>query len=186
MMQAVSGDTRTCDKLEKYIGLMAGGSRDALSSLYCETKSAVYGFALSILRSAEDAEDVLQEVYIRVWQAAGGYAPQGKPMAWLLTITKNLSASKLRERGHRAELSEEQWQMLYVESPAVTSEDRLVLSSALGGLGESERQVVMLHAVAGLKHGEIAALLGLPLSTVLSKYSRALVKLKHMLGEELK
>ena len=68
----------------------------------------------------------------------------------------------------------------YVSDPT----DRLVLEAALKALGEEERQVVLLHAASGLKHREIARDLGLPLSTVLSRYSRALKKLQRYLTEE--
>ena len=60
----------------------------------------------------------------------------------------------------------------------MTPEDREVLQQALASLGDVERQVVLLHAVTGLKHREIAALLEMPLATVLSKYHRALKKLR--------
>ena len=59
-----------------------------------------------------------------------------------------------------------------------------MLEAALKALGDEERQVVLLHAVSGLKHREIAQDLGLPLSTVLSRYNRALKKLKRHLTEE--
>lgn len=62
----------------------------------------------------------------------------------------------------------------------------MVLLAALTILGEEERQIVMLHAVSGLKHREIAAALNLPLATTLSKYSRALIKLKrHLEAQEV-
>lgn len=60
----------------------------------------------------------------------------------------------------------------------MTPEDRAVLEAALNILSDQERQIVVLHAAAGLKHREIAKLLELPLPTVLSKYRRALSKLK--------
>ena len=66
----------------------------------------------------------------------------------------------------------------------MTAEDREVLSAALGVLGEQERQIVLLHAVSGLKHREIAQLMELPLATVLSKYHRGLKKLKKKLEGE--
>ena len=62
--------------------------------------------------------------------------------------------------------------------PAVTHEDRMMLEAVLSALSDEERQIVTLHALTGLRHREIAALLGLPLPTVLSKYSRALKKLQ--------
>ena len=68
-----------------------------------------------------------------------------------------------------------------MDSPAVTAEDRAVLQAALGALDDQERQAVLLHAVSGLKHREIAEILELPLPTVLSKYHRALKKLRKQL-----
>ena len=68
-----------------------------------------------------------------------------------------------------------------MDSHDVTTEDRTVLTAALSALSEEERQIIMLHVTAGLKHREIAQLLELPLSTVLSKYRRALSKLKQKL-----
>ena len=72
----------------------------------------------------------------------------------------------------------EDWERLAAVNPMVTVEDRQVLDAALTALADDERQIVLLHAVTGWKHREIAGLLELPLSTVLSKYRRALLKLK--------
>lgn len=165
-------------------GLMAGlaaGDRESLAQLYHRTRAAVYGLALSILGSGHDAEDVTQDTYVAAWEKCHLYRPQGTPMAWLLTITRNLARMKLRDRGRTQDLGEEQWHAIPAQSPSVTPEDRAVLEAALSILSDQERQIVMLHAAAGLKHREIAKLLELPLPTVLSKYRRALSKLKNKL-----
>lgn len=162
-------------------GLMAGlaaGDRESLAQLYHRTRAAVYGLALSILGSGHDAEDVTQDTYVTAWEKCHLYRPQGTPMAWLLTITRNLARMKLRDRGRTQDLGEEQWHAIPAQSPSVTPEDRAVLEAALNILSDQERQIVVLHAAAGLKHREIAKLLELPLPTVLSKYRRALSKLK--------
>ena len=59
-----------------------GENRTALADLYNRTRPAVYGFALSIVKNAHDAEDILHDACLQVWNAAGGYRRQGKPMAW--------------------------------------------------------------------------------------------------------
>lgn len=99
-------------------------------------------------------------------------------MGWLLTVARNLALMKLRQGRRQVELDEEEWDAIPDDSPSVSPEDRQVLQTALAALGSQERQVVLLHAVTGLKHREIAALLELPLATVLSKYHRALKKLR--------
>ena len=159
------------------------GDRAALEALYVQTEKAVYALALSLLRDPEDARDVTQEVYLKVRAAAHLYVPQGKPLAWLFTITRNLCRDLQRSRtqdGQAPEDLENDARFSYVSDPT----DRLVLEAALKALGDEERQVVLLHAVSGLKHREIAQDLGLPLSTVLSRYNRALKKLKRHLTEE--
>lgn len=167
--------------METLIAEIAAGDKAALSSLYQETKVAVFGFALSILKNSVDAEDVLQDTYMKIWSSAEGYRSQGKPMAWILTIAKNLSFSILRERRKTTDLPDDDWSMLQTEGPAVRTEDRMVLNAAMGLLSDEDRNIVILHAVSGLKHAEIARLLSLPLSTVLSKYSRARKKLQNAL-----
>ena len=169
------------EDLEPLMAGLAAGDQEALGQLYRRTRMAVYGLALSILRHGHDAEDVTQDTFVRAWEKAEQYRPQGTPMAWLLAITRNLALMKLRERSRTRDLPPEDWESFAVDSHDVTAEDRAVLAAALGRLSDEERQVVMLHASAGLKHREIAQLLEMPLSTVLSKYRRALSKLKQTL-----
>ena len=183
------GPNRTTEKepgpdrreLEGLLARLAAGDREALGGLYQRTRGAVYALALSILKDPQEAQDVTQDVFIRVWEKAPGYRAQGSPMAWILTVTRNLALMALRREGRQAQLTEEEWNALPALAPAVTPEDKALLREALSVLGEEERQVVLLHAVSGLKHREIAALLELPLATVLSKYHRGLKKLRNKL-----
>jgi RNA polymerase sigma-70 factor (ECF subfamily) len=171
------------DLYEACISKIANGDKDALGLLYEQSKDAVYGFALSILQNAHEAEDVLQDTFVSVYASARSYKSMGKPMAWILTTTRNLSLMKLRQRQKTADLSEDEWSLFIAESTAVSSEDKLLLTAALQTITPEESQIVMLHAVAGFKHREIAGVLELPLSTVLSRYSRAIKKLKSTLEE---
>lgn len=165
-------------ELEQILIAVAAGEQEALAQLYHRTRAAVYALALSILKNTHDAQDVTQDTFVRVWDSAPQYRPQGSPMAWILTITRNLARMKLRRDAKNVDLDEEQWQAIPADLPGVTPEDRHLLQEALSILTEEERRVVMLHAVSGLKHREIAALLELPLATTLSKYHRALKKLR--------
>lgn len=172
-------------ELDALLSAVAAGDREAFGRLYSRTRGAVYGLVLSYLKQADDAQDVTQDVFVRIWDAAPQYRPQGKPMAWILTVARNQALTRLREREKSQSLAPEAWEAIPAAAPAVTPEDRALLQSALERLSDRERQVVLLHAAAGLKHREIAALLRIPLSTVLSLYHRALKKLKVQLeGEE--
>ena len=169
------------EELEALLSGIAAGSREDLAELYRRTRAAVYGLALSYLKNGAEAEDVAQDTFVKVWAAAPSYRPQGKPMAWLLTIARNLALGRLRTAARIQDLSEAQWSAFSIESDTLTADDRTVLAAALGRLSDEERHIVVLHAVCGLKHREIAQFLGLALPTVLSKYHRSLKKLKTIL-----
>ena len=166
-------------ELEQLISRIAQGEKEALGTLYERTHAAIYGFALSLVHRPGDAEDILQETFLRIYASAKRYQAEGKPMAWMMTIAKNLSRMRLRDAKRTSDLPEEEWERYLSSKPGVTVEDRLLLRAALKQLSDAERQIVMLHAVAGLRHRETAALLELPLATVLSKYARAVKKLKY-------
>ena len=103
-------------------------------------------------------------------------------MAWILTIVRNLSLMKLRERQRVTTLPPEDWDI--PDTSLEPDDNSLLVGALLNRLSDEERQIVMLHSLTALKHREIAALLDLPLSTVLSKYRRALEKLKTSMKEE--
>ncbi len=162
------------------ISAIAKGDKEALTRVYHATSSAVYGFALSILCSHHEAEDVMQDCYLRIYDKAADYVPQGKPMAWILTIVKNMAFMKLRARSKDGGPIEDN-DSIY--NPGSSTEDRIVLKAALLKLSEQERQIITLHALGGMKHKEIAQMLNLPQPTVITKYRRALNKLKEIIGE---
>ena len=163
--------------LDKCIEETAIGNMEGFRNLYEETKSSVYGFALSILKNPDDAEDVLQDCFVKIYGAAGDYKSQGKPLAWMFTITRNLCLQLIRDKQKTADISEEDWEKFIGVSDHVSIEDNIVLNEVLNTLDEEDRQIVVLHAVSGMKHREIADFMKIPLSTVLSKYNRSLKKL---------
>ena len=153
------------------------GSDESITRLYHLTHHSVFTFALSILKNHHDAEDVLQECFITIHNSASSYKSQGNPMAWMLTLTKNLCLMKLRKRGKEDE-APEGWEDFIPANESLSHEDKMVLEACLNLLTDEERQIVVLHAVSEMKHKNIASLLGMPLSTVLSKYARAIKKLR--------
>ena len=160
------------------------GDREALSALYHRTSRAVYGCLLSIVKNPHDAEELMQDTYVQLVSGAADYRPQGRPRGFIMAVARNLSLMRLRENRRFPGSDEDETLEIPAEENEVSrSEDRMVLDCAMQVLGEEERQVVMLHAVAGMKHRETASLLGLPLSTVLSRYHRALAKLQKALME---
>ena len=159
----------------------------ALEELYRLTDQTVYAFILSILKNPHDAQDVMQDTYVKIRTSAHLYKKQGKPLAWIFTIARNLCLMKLRTAGKTSDTSLDELEdsHYFASLDQNHAEDRMVLKAALEILSEEDRQIVILHAVSGLKHHEISKSLGIPLSTVLSKYNRSLKKLKkHLIEKE--
>ena len=172
---------------EKLLLLVAEGDREAFQRLYQNTDKSIYGFILSILRNPQDAEEVMQETYLKIWTGAGSYQSQGKPLAWMFTIARNLCYMKFRDQKHEADIGLSDLSEMETGEfcPQIEdAADKLVLRAVLHILNEEERQIVLLRTSAGLKHREIAADLEMPLATVLSKYNRAMKKLQKYLREE--
>ena len=173
-------------KLDNALGELAKGSMPALDVIYELTQSGIYAFAFSMLKSAEDAEDVMQDTYVKVCLNAKAYKSEGKPMAWIVTITRNLALMKLRSGKHEGSLPDYEWNAVSDEAAEnFGTEDRIVIKSAMKVLNDEEAQIVMWHAVSGLKHREIAEIYNMPLATVLSKYNRSIKKLQKALEDKL-
>lgn len=160
------------------------GDMNALETLYTATERTMYAYILSILKDPHDTLDLVQETYLKIRAAAHLYQPMGKPLAWMFTIARNLSMDFLRlhqrEQSQDYATLEDRLEFSYITDPT----DRFLLQEALEQLAEDERQIVLLYAVSGLKHREIAANLNIPLSTELSRYQRAIQKLRTILKEE--
>lgn len=168
-------------RLEALILRLALGEVGAMGPIYDMTRSSVYAYALSLLKNSFDAEDMIHDSYMRLNASAGSYVPKGKPMAYLLTIVRNLCINRINDSKRSVALGEEDWERLLRadEIPA-----NIEAAEWMSLLNDDERQIILLHAIAGFRHREIAGITGLPLSTVLSKYARALKKLRKHITED--
>lgn len=164
--------------LESLLARIAKGDKSALGELYERTRAAVLGFAMSMASTPVDAEDVLHDTYLAVYSSAESYTAKGKPMAWIMTIAKNLARMRMRKARRQLDIADDDWGRYLASKSEVSSDERILLQTAMKILSDDEQQIVMLHAVAGVKHREIAAILDMPTATVLSKYSRAIKKLR--------
>lgn len=172
-------------ELEECIKNIAHGDGNSLSCLYEMTSSAIYGFALSLLKNIHEAEDVLHDVYIKIYDNADSYQDNGKPMAWIFTITKNLSLMRLRSKKHYADI-DEIIEIIPSKSDINNTDTKLLLEAVFKCISDEERNILILHTMSGYKHREISKLLDIPLSTVLSKYNRSIKKIRKYMGEEVK
>lgn len=159
-------------ELDGLMERVAKGDNEAFARLYDEVGKGVFAFAYSYLRNPADAEDVTQEVFLAVKRKAYLYRAGTDVRAWIFQITKNLALDELRRRKRRGDSLED-----LKKEPAV--EPHLpALNLMTRALDETEREIVLLHAVWGYKHREIAEMKSMPLGTVTWKYNSAIEKLK--------
>ncbi|MCR5836829.1 MAG: RNA polymerase sigma factor [Lachnospiraceae bacterium] len=157
---------------------IADGDNAAFSDLYYATYKQLYAFLLSLTKNKEDAEDLLQNTYIRIRNAAHLYKKNGTPMAWMCTIAKNQYLDFVRKYGKYQGVDFELVENTIPFSMVTNVENRMIIEQAFKYISDEERTIVVMHLVNGMKHREISDILGLPLSTVLSKYNRSLKKMK--------
>ena len=169
--------------LDECIFGIAKGDLSFMNELYELTHVNIYSYALSSLKNRHDAEDVTHDCYITVYNSAYLYESKGKPLAWMITIVRNLAMARIKERNRLDEKDISEYQFTHEET--VSAIDRITLDSLMNHLNDEEREVVVLHS-SGFRHREIAQMTGLSLSGVLSKYNRAMKKLKERYEKGMK
>lgn len=161
--------------LNKLLLKIADGNDDALASLYEITKKGVFAF-VSYYLSKEDAEDVMQDVYLLIRANANKFQPDTNAKAWILQIAKNQSLNKLKKAKRCVPLNAAAQKGDYDEYNVVSDVMKKNLS-------EEEYEIVTLHVVWGYKHKEIGEMISAPTGTITSKYKRAVEKVKAALKE---
>lgn len=163
----------------------------ALGQLYDATASKLYGLARTILGNTADAEEVVCDVYVQVWQSASSFDPErGSVLAWLLIVCRSRSLDLLRQRRSRAqvvgaatalaeEMSEDGPEDLLRQIQEGTAVHR-----ALAQLSPLRRQLVAMAFFRGMSHQEIAVAVQLPVGTVKSHLRRSLQSLRAVLDLE--
>jgi RNA polymerase sigma-70 factor (ECF subfamily) len=168
----------------------AAADPSALGPLYDRYAKLVYGLALAILGSREEAQDLTQEVFLTVCEPTAFDPTRGSVSAFLTTMTRSRAIDRLRRRGRSVRLLKT-WHEAMPPAPGPPSPFERVsmercaeqVRGALAGLPEAERQVLELAYFKGLSQAEIAADLDTPLGTVKSRSRRALMTLKRALQD---
>ena len=170
------------------VGQIADRDREAFDQFYDRFASLVYSLAMRMLRVSSDAEDVLQEVFVQVWNQASRYnSERGNPEAWLINIARSRAIDKLRSRRRMGEsfvsLEDSLQTRLTADvgSPVVETEEKLTVTGVLANLPESQRRVLELAYFEDLSQTEIAARLEEPLGTIKTRMRSGLKLLRDML-----
>lgn len=178
----------TPEDLARLMTRVAAGERAALRQLYEATSAKLFAVCLRILSDREEAEDVLQEVYVTVWRRADRFdGSRASVMTWVSTIARNRSIDRLRARGPMAYA--DQVEELEIPDGAVSAEALLVtagedqrLHRCLSELDERTEKVIRTAFFEGVTYEALARRMNTPLGTVKSWVRRGLAKLKGCLA----
>ena len=177
------------DRHAQLLRRIAARDKAALSDLYDQTSSAIYSMALRTLGNTHDAEEMVQETFVQIWERAGSFDPaRGSALSWALVITRNRCVDWFRTHRRRARMLQDVGE----EVRAAAAEDKDAtadlsteeldhIRSAVRGLPADQRQAIELAFIGGLTHHEIAEQLKEPLGTVKARIRRGMLKLRDAL-----
>ena len=167
---------------------VASGDERAFADLYDSYSAILLGLILRILHSRAEAEDVLQEVFLQVWQRAANFdETRGRPFTWLVTLARSraidrLRASASRDRAATASAAEAPPPVVDAVEETFRSEQAETVRRALSSIPEEQRRALLLAYVEGLSQSEIAERLSEPLGTVKTRMRSGIIKLRELLG----
>jgi RNA polymerase sigma-70 factor (ECF subfamily) len=177
----------TRDDVENLILRVGLGDRAAFSALYDATSAKLFGVCLRILNDRAEAEDALQDAFVRIWQKADSYAVNGfSPMTWLITLTRNLAIDRLRARKAGSVDIDEVHDLKdpgpTPETAAVAASEKSRLDGCLAQLPGDRAEAVRGAYLEGYSYDELATRYDVPLNTMRTWLRRSLIKLKECLS----
>lgn len=155
------------------------GERDALARVYERYAARMRRLARAVTGSATDAEDVVQEVFLGLPEAARRFEERCPLWGWLRRVTLLAARNELREEGRRREVP--LWTEAHADDPQLDPTDRIALERAVERLPPTYRTIVLLREVEGLPHAEIAEALGISTQASCMRMSRARALLRERL-----
>jgi RNA polymerase sigma-70 factor, ECF subfamily len=170
---------------------VARNEEGALTALYDRYRLILFGLLVRILKSREEAEDVLQEVFLQVWRGAADFDEErGRPFTWLVMLTRSRAIDRLRVVAARQRLvdsakPEVGGEATDAAADTFLAEQREIVAHALATLPEEQSRTLKLAYFEGLTQSEIAAKLGSPLGTVKTRMRAGITTLRELLRERI-
>lgn len=178
-------------RLTEFLVATGRGDRAAFEQLYRRTSAKLFGVCFRIFGNQSEAEDVLQDVYITIWNKAATYeAGRASPITWLVTVARNRSIDRLRGVGRTGLAPLDEAAEVADPSPAadtvlIAQGDDAALSHCINGLNPRDAGFIRASFLQGATYADLAMRDGLPLGTVKSRIRRALLALRQCLGDRL-
>ena len=170
---------------------IAQGDHASLGELYDRFSGVLFSVAFRVLNNREATEDVLQDVFVQIWEKAPSYDPaRGKPMTWAVTLTRNKAIDRLRSTQRRSRLQDEvqreaetfeQFDDQSSFDAVASGETAQLVREAIRKLSKDQREAIELAFFSSLTQTEIAERLNEPLGTVKARIRRGMMKLRDLL-----
>lgn len=177
------------EKLEKLLQATANGDKTAFRAVYDATSAKLFAVAVRILKRADLAEDVMQDAYLKIWDAAPNYSPQlGSPVGWMVAITRNRAIDVLRKRVEVRIDDENESAEQADDAPdpyelTAQSHELKALLGCMKHLSAQQRQSLLMAYYYGYTHEEIAEQMKKPVGTIKSWIRRSLARVQECLGD---
>lgn len=185
----VPEDTPAGDAVGDLLVRTAAGDPHAFASLYDTLSPRVFGLLLRVIVNRAQAEEVLQEVFLEIWQSAGAFAPnKGQGRSWVLTIAHRRAVDRVRssqsaaDRDVKAGMRELNTPSERVDERVETAIEAERVVRALSALPEPQQEALTLAYYGGYSQSEIAALVGAPLGTIKTRMRDGLSRLRTEMG----
>jgi RNA polymerase sigma-70 factor (ECF subfamily) len=168
---------------------IVGRDRSALAALFDRHSPLVLAICRRVLRDADEAEEVLNDVFVEVWNKADRFdSERGNPVTYLVTLSRSRAIDRSRSRASRPKVTSDYTDAAAVSDPQATPfestqliERQIQVRKALSGLPPAQREIIECSFYEGLSHSEIAAKLHRPLGTVKTYIRQALIQLRESL-----
>ncbi len=175
-------------RLNDALAKVAGGDRDALREVYTLTSAKLFGVCLRISHDREAAEDILQDVYLKVWNRAGRFdAERASPITWLCVIARNTAIDWRRSAGPAMLGAEAAFDVADDAASATdlieADQDRARIFECLDALEGRQSRAIRAAFFEGLTYVQLADAMKVPLGTMKSWVRRGLMQLKGCLGD---
>ena len=180
----------TTDDEGHLLARIALRDRQAFSQLYDRYSGILYSTVFRVLNNPEDAREVLQDVFLQIWDRAGSYDPAlGKPFTWAMTLTRNKAIDRLRAQKRRYSFLDELTLEMEAEShprsvsasEMFTNDQSALVRAAVATLPLEQRQAIEMAFLGGLSQQEIAESLQQPLGTIKARIRRGMLRLREAL-----
>ena len=155
---------------------IANGKKEYLKNVYDYYGHAVYSYALSIVKCRQLAEDICQDVFIKIWNNSNRYRKGNNPKSWIMAITRNTSIDYLRK--YKRENIMDNFNIAVDKDMVEDLNEKFYISDVLSQLKSEEREVVILHVISDLTFKNIGEILNKPIGTVTWRYREAIKKLR--------